>query len=95
MSGGGGQAPEQGGSCVMQVNRSFGRDLLPCPGLRALLETPAARIGRGAGRGGLPGLRGKPHGMTASQRCRPMERSSASLVLTSLAMRAAKAEVPR
>lgn len=45
MSGGGGQAPEKGGSCVMQVNRSFGRDLKPCPGLRRLLATPAARIG--------------------------------------------------
>ncbi|MDB5379326.1 MAG: hypothetical protein JWR00_3772 [Rubritepida sp.] len=45
MSGGAGQAPEQGGSCVMQVNRSFGRDLVPCAGLRRLLATPAARIG--------------------------------------------------
>ncbi len=45
MSGGGGQAPEKGGSCVIQVNRSFGRDLVPCPGLRRLLATPAARIG--------------------------------------------------
>ncbi|TCI00509.1 hypothetical protein EJV46_07725 [Roseococcus sp. SYP-B2431] len=30
---------------MMQVNRSFGRDLRPCAGLRALLATPAARIG--------------------------------------------------
>lgn len=45
MSGGAGQAPERKGSCVMRANRSFGRDLVPCPGLRALLETPAARIG--------------------------------------------------
>ena len=29
----------------MRVNSSFGRDLAPCPGLRRLLATPAARIG--------------------------------------------------
>lgn len=45
MSGGAGQAPEERGSCVMRVNRSFGADLEPCAGLRRLLATPAARIG--------------------------------------------------
>lgn len=45
MSGGAGQAPEGRGRCVARVNRSFGTDLAPCPGLRRLLATSRARIG--------------------------------------------------
>lgn len=45
MSEGAGQAPGRGGRCVLRRNRSFGRDLVPCPGLRALLRQDRARIG--------------------------------------------------
>jgi len=45
MSGGGGHARGEEGSCVLRVNRSFGRDLEPCAGLRRLLAGPGARIG--------------------------------------------------
>lgn len=45
MSEGAGQAPGRGGRCVLRRNRSFGRDLVPCAGLQALLRQGRARIG--------------------------------------------------
>ncbi len=46
MSGRAGQAPDPGDRCALRRNRSFGTDLAPCMGLRALIRAGRARLGR-------------------------------------------------